>query len=108
MKQFIYIGTDRNRIVYRRGYFVIKIPLNESGLHDNWHEEMLFKQYGKTRGYIPLARCRLVKNSILVMEYIEHTGRSFDGCPGWADYVDCGQVGTDRNGSLVAYDYGIN
>lgn len=106
MKQFIHIGAGRNRIVYRRGSIVIKIPLNEHGVYDNWHERTVFKTYGK-RGEIPYARCRMWKNNILVMEYIEHTGRRFEGCPVWADYVDGGQVGTDRNGNLVAYDYGI-
>lgn len=33
--------------------------------------------------------------------------KMFGRVPDWVSSVDCGQVGVNRKGKLVAYDYGI-
>ena len=104
MKKCDLIGTGRNRIVYRRGNVVIKYPIKPEGEYDNRHEANMFRQYGKS-GFIPYARCRMFKGYILVMEYVEHIGWQKNQ-PRWCDFVDCGQIGKDAKGQLVAYDYG--
>ena len=101
-------------MVFRHGDFVIKVPLNEEGLHDNWRERSVWLRYGKTRGYIKYARCRLW-GPLLVMEYAKYPGPGTEedgylplkNCPEWAYAVDCWQVGYNKSGEIVAYDYGF-
>lgn len=113
MREFILIGEGRQRRVYRHGNYVVKIPINRNGVHDNWHEYEVFK-HRETYGYIQYARCRLL-GDILIMQYARCVGPLSDSsgyipmsvCPEWAYSVDCCQVGYNRFGQIVAYDYGI-
>jgi hypothetical protein len=108
---FQYLGSGRNRAVWRHGSFVVKIPLNEKGEHDNYHEARISKS--DTVSGISYARCRLL-GSILVMQYARYQGPASDSdgyipaqnLPAWASYVDCQQVGYNKAGKIVAYDYG--
>lgn len=43
---------------------------------------------------------------ILVMELIDTKFLKPEEQPEWVDFVDCAQVGFNRKGKLVAYDYG--
>lgn len=98
-----WLDTGNSRAGYRRGRWVYKVPINEKGTFDNWREA---KKYARTKGRDPngeYARCRLLKNGWLVMEYVEPLHPRF--CPRWADFIDCQQVGTNRHGGIVAYDY---
>jgi hypothetical protein len=103
---WVYLGQGRNRIVWRRGNIVVKVPLNWNGLTDNWHERDTWLRE-RTRGYIPLASCRLYHNYALVMEYVKSYYSGADQMPRWVMSVDCGQVGHNKRGQLLAYDYGI-
>ncbi len=104
MLDLIHVGTGRNRIVYRRRNIVIKFPLNDYGIYDNNYEYRFYKKHKKS-GFIPYANCKIWKNNVLIMEYIKHVGWK-DGQPDWCNFVDCGQVGMDKNNKLVAYDFG--
>lgn len=95
-----FIGEGRNRRVYKHKGYVVKIPINEYGLADNEFEAQTFKKWHKE---FPYARCRMV-GVCLVMEYVEHTFEK--KLPEWTMSVDCGQVGYNRDGKLLAYDYG--
>jgi hypothetical protein len=106
MKTFEYLGSGRHRAVYRHGNYVIKIPLSDYGISDNYYEATIYKEYGYDKGYIPYARCRLL-GTILIMEYLEPV-KSFDNLPEWTMAVDCTQVGYNRHGKLLAYDYGLH
>lgn len=113
--KFELIGDGRNRRVFRHGNYVIKLPLNNKGVDDNYHEASVWRKYGHSRGYINYARCRLL-GGILVMQYVGYLGKLSDkdgyihlhNIPEWAYAVDCWQVGYNRFGNIVAYDYGIH
>jgi hypothetical protein len=116
MRPLTLIGEGRNRQVYRRGNYVIKVPLNEEGMMDNYHEYSCQNRRGTNPDGIRYAMCRLVKDSsILVMQYAQFPGPlsepsgyiSHEKGPHWMDYIDCGQVGYNRFGQIVAYDYGF-
>jgi hypothetical protein len=59
--------------------------------------------------YIPTAACRYLKTgfshiTLLTMERIWEFPKAYDDLPRWVDWVDCGQVGYNSKGELVAYD----
>lgn len=110
-----YLGSGRNRAVYLLpgGKYVIKIPINALGLADN-DEEHCFRHMKdpwakKERVF---ARCRLIPGTfLLVMEYVEDASyqeirNKLGKVPEWVGCIDSGQVGFNRQGKLVAYDYG--
>lgn len=102
---FKYLGSGRNRTTYLlpSGKYVLKIPRNEAGVFDNADEEALSL-------YKTHARCRTIKlfgTLCLVMEYVEQASLDKE-LPTWCDFVDCRQVGYNRKGKLLAYDYGRN
>ena len=110
-------GRTRNVFLMPCGY-VVKIPKNMLGIGDNdWEgsvsnsEESIGDpsciQYPKTR----LAYQNDIP--IVFMEYIapltsEEIIDKFGSEPDWVLRVDSGQVGINKNGRLVAYDYGLN
>lgn len=111
MKCFVYLGEGNHRIGFQHGRYVVKVPLNESGLHDNQKEYDRWKDYRKhyfsgkmqSRPVVKLARCRLLFNYFLVMELVRPC--LWKEQPRWARRIDCGQVGFNCNNIVVAYDY---
>ena len=107
------LGKGRNRTVYRspNGQWVVKLPIGVDGLEDNQREATLWKTACRNH----IARCRLLNNRYLVMECIatiydpdtsiRETIRTWNDFPAWTCQVDCFQVGRNRKGHLVAYDY---
>lgn len=99
------IGCGRHRVVFGNDRRVFKVPRNDYGFHDNaWEFRKFSLRNDKT---IPMARCRIIDINeipVLVMELLE-TGIPWRKLPDWATLVDGGQVGYDRNGNIVAYDY---
>lgn len=114
---WVQVGEGRERLVYARDVlnpkFVIKFPKSEKGLHSNWREYQIYKQEGrieKKGNGINYARCRLLNNFFLIMEYVDidylkHCN-AYLAHPAWASYVDCSQVGMASDGEIVCYDYG--
>lgn len=103
-RDWTFIGQGRTRAVFLLpgGRYVVKIPVDEMGYHDNWSEARQAKRDGWLYKH-QVARCRLMKNGWLVMEYVKPaTGEEL---PDWVGSVDCGQVGWTRDGRLVAYDF---
>jgi hypothetical protein len=106
-----YLGSGRNRRVFKHNNFVVKIPRNEDGYSDNMMEYYRYsknKNLRKNKSGIQFARCRLMQqNCWLVMEYViplsykESLERNIE----WVGYIDCGQVGLAKDGHVVAYDY---
>lgn len=111
-----YLSMGRHREGWRRNHYVFKIPINEAGVHSNLQERHRWQRYGTTKGYVPYASCRLVAGVFLVMEYALYPGPNSDDAgyvataqlPEWAMSVDCYQLGYNRKGVLVAYDYGVD
>lgn len=107
MDKYEYLGCGRNRMVFalKSKNFVIKIPLNIAGNSDNFIE-------GKKQDFgYPVAKARsIILNDFccVIMEYVEHACRFDHELPDWTGFVDCGQVGFNKKGELVAYDFGYN
>lgn len=108
----------RNRIAFMFNTYVVKLPWSDDGFGDNDWEGSVSNdptspdnewniQYARTRlhyeGEIP----------VLFMERVQPLTTKgivdrFGAEPEWVMSVDCGQVGINRQGRLVAYDYGYN
>lgn len=107
-REYKFLGEGRTRAAFLTpsGDYVIKVPIDEMGFVDNFREYRMWQQFNK---WIPkeyLARCKLhLDSGILVMEVVNPTYVPMDGRPAWVDSIDCGQVGYNRKGKLVAYDY---
>lgn len=115
------VGEGRHRIAFLSptGLNVIKVPLNQEGLNDNERESRYWKKYVKSarvrlkardgkldvndENKICLARCRIM-GIFLVMEFVDNNVPA-QKHPEWSKYIDCGQVGVNRKGDVVAYDY---
>lgn len=130
MRGFILLGEGRNRQVWRRGNYVFKFPLNQYGVSDNNHEAQVYQLSLRKKLYCKYARCRLVLpwGTVLVMEFAGYPGPGSrpvtnaegkddptyhyiswkNNLPTWCNSIDCGQVGYNRAGKIVAYDYGIH
>ena len=109
-------GRTRNVFVMPNGY-VVKIPKNLDGFADNdWEgsvsnsEESLgsddFVQYARTR-LAYLDECPIVFMEEVVHASEKEIEKRLGFVPDWVGSVDCGQVGFNRAGLLVAYDYGV-
>lgn len=111
-----YSGRNRNTFILN-DRLVVKLPRNADGCMDNEWEgcisnstesigDPLFVQYPRTR----LAYVEGIP--VVFMERISHMRtadivRHFGAEPDWVNSVDGGQVGVNRFGRLVAYDYGV-
>ncbi|MBA9846800.1 hypothetical protein [Ralstonia pickettii] len=109
-------GRTRN-VFQMRGGYVVKLPKNFLGIRDNdwegavsnapdslgceWHV-----QYPRTRlavfDEVPVVFMEFVK-PLSSQEIVSQFGHE----PEWVMSVDGGQVGVNRAGRLVAYDYGV-
>ena len=109
MSELILVGKGYDRVTYKKHHkskYVRKFPRHEGHDYANRREAELYQ-----RGHdIPLAKCRLHKPSgVLIMEYVENARFSTDedhDLPDWVNSIDCQQVGYNRKGELVCYDYG--
>lgn len=106
-KGWKYIGAGRHRRVIGKGNVVIKIPFQPGGKDANQDEYTLYSKNGNNpdpKTGVRYAPCRLLDNGCLMMRRIEHI--SYKECPLWAkDMLDGAQVGIDKNGTIMAYDY---
>lgn len=98
------VGLGRNRVVFRDKDWVFKVPCNTNGVLDNENESSVYHSYRKNH-LIKYARCKMCSPYVLVMEYVD-IDISLNDMPDWAMSIDCQQVGRDRQGNIVAYDFG--
>lgn len=103
----------RTRAVFDRGDgYMVKVAMNGEGLMANRSEILTHEE---PDSYIPVAPCRMETDysvvpegmEVLVMEKVDIKGAShlsYKEMPDWVGSVDCGQVGYDSKGRLVAYD----
>jgi len=103
---WVFLSSGKDRRVWRRGNVVLKIAYVESGISSNKRERNI---YINNRGnYAP---CRLVNESVLMMRAVTPMDESFDEdlyemIPDWANQLNDGpQVGMDKNGKILIYDY---
>lgn len=109
---FTYLHQGAGRAVYlsRSGQFVYKVPLNAWGLEANLREHQIYRHPERDRPieHSRVARCRLAPSGVLVMELVRIGTRKerAEHLPMWATEIDSEQVGWNRAGHPVAYDYG--
>jgi hypothetical protein len=111
-KELLYVGVGRTRIVFLTPSqkSVIKIPLSWDGMADNDWEYRTFTKNRKS-GECVYAPCRpssLLGFPVLLMRKLDLDIPPVDQLPDWAGCIDCFQVGLDKEGRLLAYDYGWN
>lgn len=113
-EKYTLLDIGRNRLVFKlkSGNYVLKFPLNEDGVSDNDWEASICSN--KNEGDIdevqwPKTRYIEIEGFICcVMEYIEPITYFEDKVlPDWIHSVDGGQVGYNKKGVLLAYDYGL-
>lgn len=109
------IHAGRNRRVYVMGTYVIKVPLNLNGVADNdWEGSVRNGAFVSEYELVYPKHKRMVYwrgIPVVFMEYVEPATskqiiKQVGKVPNWVDRVDCGQVGFNKHGLLVAYDYG--
>lgn len=113
-----YICDGRARIGFLspNGKWVVKLAKDLDGDADNRKEYDRWK-HREGSDWVPLARCKVVNEHVLVMECVITTfdplgevhlshkeSLKINRCA-WKDYIDCAQVGVNRKGEVVAYDY---
>jgi hypothetical protein len=103
-----YLGEGGYRYAYllRSGRYVIKIPKDEVGERYNRMEYIDYTHARRPN----IGRCRLIKykgQDCLIMEYIRPTTIKYNQLPEWAQFIDCAQVGYNRKGKLLAYDWAL-
>lgn len=107
----VMLGT--NRITFMMGKYVVKLPRNLNGVADNdWEGSVRHSPHPEMPKY---ARTRLIYVGEIPVLFMEHVERwsypqleaKLGKVPAWVDGIDCQQVGYNRHGQLVAYDYGI-
>lgn len=114
-------GQGRERRTYSRNVYagrpkarryVYKFVHNEYS-DANYREASRYKQ-AKATGDSRLARCRLLPNGVLVMEYLEHWSKSNARVPDemtyrakefWDHNPNGPQVGVNRKGEVKIFDY---
>ncbi len=95
-------GRHRRGMLFPSGKYILKVPINTEGEQANLEEAERYQTDYSEKG----ARCRLIYYKdfpCIVMEMVKPAVYSPD-CP-FLKEVDCGQVGYNRRGKIVAYDY---
>lgn len=94
----VFLDKDNNQ--------VIKIPLTSEGEMSNYREAKYSSSTEET--YIKVASCSMVKDGEVEVLHMEHVviepNPYGENMPDWVKSVDCGQVGYNSKGELVAYD----
>lgn len=107
-----FLGYGRTRIVFAEdAERVIKIPFTSEGYRASSGEVKTYENFHKDpdAGWIPTAECFFTQIEginiwLLSMERMQEFPRFGAPRPDWVDSVDCGQVGLNSKGELVAYD----
>lgn len=110
-KGWTYVSSGRHRRVIKRGNVVIKIPYQPDGKEANQDEYQLYRKYRNSpdpRTGVYYAPCRMLLNGCLMMRAINTklNNKAYRKLPLWAfELSDGPQVGFDKNGRVLAYDY---
>ncbi len=104
------IGKGSNRTVFLNPQqtHVIKVAHDGAGILENINEARVWSEAPIGERY-RLARCKLIRNNILIMEAVREPHYSIRPIIRarqlWAEKYNF-QVGYNKNGRLVAFDYG--
>lgn len=99
------VEYGRHRMVFVCRNVVYKLAIRQEFECDNTSELFMFERYGSCGTFAP---CKLVSingvDNVLVMRRLEPADET-DNLPEWVMSVDCQQVGYDKKGRLMAFDY---
>lgn len=112
-----FVGCGTTRICFTDGPFrVVKIPYSPLGIRSSKLEIRNYENFTELPeigfdpefDFIPTAECYYLDFGLstikpLSMEWVTRTTLGED-LPRWVDWVDCGQVGYNSVGELVAFD----
>lgn len=105
------LGYGRTRICFASGKNrVVKIPFTREGYQASSREVSTYENFQKEpeKDWIPTAECKFFKFDFanIWLLSMERVIRPIFGeaLPDWVDSVDCGQVGYNSDGKLVAFD----
>lgn len=117
------VVAGRHRTVFVFNKYVVKVPRCADGFDDNETEGYVENdcRVSDPESNVQYARTRIAVFKgvpVIFMERVAHAStariNAYFGRPAdsndynWTFCVDCGQVGFNRAGRLVAYDYGYN
>lgn len=105
------IGLGRNRIVFKlkSGNYVLKFPLGCAGEADNDWEGCVVSNKHKDTDQMKTPKTKWIRYKgfiCVIMEYIEKTELPYSELPSWCGYTDDKQVGFNKDGILLVYDFG--
>jgi hypothetical protein len=116
-EEFIGCGTTRICFTYGADR-IVKVPYTLIGIKSSLRELQNFENFREAfppdeyfdpdYNWFPTAECRELyldfpHPEIITMEWVTPVD-FYEELPRWVDYVDCGQVGYNAAGDLVAYD----
>lgn len=110
-KGWVYVGAGKDRRVWKKGNVVLKLAFTDSGVIANNNERKIYRESIGKKQDIKYAPCRMVCEGVLMMRAVRELDYLNDAndlllIPKWAfDLVDGQQVGIDRNGTIMVYDY---
>lgn len=109
-KKYEVLSIGRNRIVFKlkSGNYVLKFPLSNNGETDNdWEGSVCINNEDPEEVQYPRTKWVCYNGFVcVVMDYIDETVSDKE-LPDWVYSVDNQQVGLNRKGRLVAFDYGL-
>lgn len=117
-KGYTYCGSGWSRECFLspNEQWVVKIPKNKQGIYCNKDEYSLWlsRERNPSRFDPRLARCKLMRDNLLVMESLNIGDKKlidflsdYDNIQSnpWLHEIDRYQVGINRKGQMVAFDY---
>lgn len=112
-EKYTFLGLGRERIVFRlkSGNYVLKFPLGCSGERANdWEGSVITNKnkVGLRKDIVITPKTRWVNYKGFVCVIMEYVNEEIEReeYPDWSGSVDDGQVGKNRDGKIVAFDFG--
>lgn len=109
-KKYDLLSIGRNRIVFKlkSGNYVLKFPLSNNGETDNdWEGSVCINNEDPEEIQYPRTKWVCYEGFVcVVMDCINENIANYE-LPDWVSSVDNQQVGLNRKGRLVAFDYGL-
>jgi hypothetical protein len=111
-KKFGHGQAGNRRVVYKiSDKFVVKVPLNQDGIDHNKEERKIY--LSSTKDNCRYARCYLFHDKdtsnlvpLLIMDIVAPVqDDERQRLPEWTLSIDLQQVGYNKRGELVAFDY---
>lgn len=106
------LGVGRNRIVFklRSGNYVLKFPLGCSGEADNDWEGCIVTNKNKfpdDKNRIRTPKTKWINYNGFICVLMEYLNEDIEIKPEWANRIDDGQVGVNKKGQILAFDFGV-